>query len=531
LFLIPTLSIPIAGVLMLTKPSLANSNEFIEAELSQDEEHILQLLEDMKRDVIWVNRTQMGIVPGALDTLKMYYSDLEAFHILESLVRKGMLDRIDNGILLLCPKCGSHESSILKSCPSCGSNKLRKKNKIVHSPCEHWGTFDEFKGGNTITCPVCKEEIESDKIFENTAGFSYSDPYYECQECRFSSNRVQTIFLCNSCKTQYKESDAVELEQTGFMVAVETIKHQDRPVKAPTPKKVPEPDNSPPPQKEKRSISLLDELAKLQNKRKNQSDEKPKTKKTPTQEEIEQELIEDKPSEMIIVAKSVTRTETFMEVPESVDHQPESVDVIKEEPDEILAKQDARDTINEKKIEVIEPIVEDQEEVTDENTIEDETEIIIQEEKPKDNKAPVEEAKTEQIIETPIKKIVEKVPEKDLGSKVLFVVEDQMMCNFVLDELQKSGIEMELNLVEDGSQALKSLRRIYDMIIIDCKLGSVDPKFVLNEMSKWKIKTPLIIIDDKTLGVIPKELNVISVIKRNQRDIHKIRKIVSKHIK
>ena len=74
---------------MLTESGLGNSEEFIEAELSKVEEHMLQMLEDMNRDIIWVNRTQNGIVPGELNILKNYYSDIEAFHILESLVRKG----------------------------------------------------------------------------------------------------------------------------------------------------------------------------------------------------------------------------------------------------------------------------------------------------------------------------------------------------------------------------------------------------------------------------------------------------------
>ena len=72
---------------------------------------------------------------------------------------------------------------------------------------------------------------------------------------------------------------------------------------------------------------------------------------------------------------------------------------------------------------------------------------------------------------------------------------------------------------------------MYDLIIIDSQLKSVDPNFVMDEMGKWKIKSPIVIIDEGTLGVMPKELKVIETLKRKQRDLRKIKKIISKQLK
>jgi hypothetical protein len=628
-FLTPINNSTHSGVQMISEHSLGSSSEFIEAELSQDEEHVLHLLEGMDGDVIWVNRTQKGIVPGTLDVLKTQYSDMESFHILESLVRKGMLDRIDNGILLLCPGCGSHASSIIKTCPSCGSIKLRERRKIVHAPCEHWGTFDEFKGGNTLTCPVCNDTIDSDKILDNDKGFSYSDPYFECQECKFSANRVQSLFLCISCKTKFQASNAVQLEQTGFTVAVEPVPRQEEPENASTEvtstQEPTEPDTTSPPKK-KRSLKLLDELEKMKKKRaKTQKTIIEKTEvveETPPEPEIKQEevepqvleaetepervpevtpepieevktaedlpepiteepIVEETPVES--VEEEILEPETEVEIePEAIEEKPVTPE--KEETPEPESTIEAEPEIIEKEIlepkteveiepKVIEekPVTPEKEETPEpESTIETEPEIIEEEpiepteasspevepelveeeipalEEPEEMEISEDIPEIKDVIEENLvdEQLIEDIPdmEEDFedepveedpeedSSKVLFVVENQMVCNFVLEGLQESGVTMEINLIEDGSQALKALRRVYDMIIIDSELDSVDPNFVIDEMSKWKVKSPLIIIDEGTLGDIPKKLNVIAVLKRKQRDLRKIKKLIAKHL-
>lgn len=572
---------------MLHETSLDESNQIIEAKLSSEEEHVLHLLEDMQKEIIWINRTQQGIIPGTLDTLKMYYTDLESFHILESLVRKGMLERIDNGIVLLCPSCGSHQASILKSCPSCGSIKLRKKQKIVHTPCEHWGTYDEFKGGKTFTCPVCNDQIESDKILENQSGFSYSDPYYECQKCGFAANKVRNMFLCTTCKSKFQDSKAVQLEQTGFKLAVEVVKPKEEaqaPVETEEEPEAPMEASIPKTKKNRRSFRLLEELTNIQKKRKKVTKELP--------DEIpEVEVPKDKPELPVKEpVEQTTQIKPTLESPEKTEPQgkpsktepekPELQEPAVEEHEEESAIEDVieklqgdketeiteepADDTDEKALEaeiieetpsvgveeltvekvIEEPLIEPVEEKVMEPPVEVE---VIEEPRVKEiieEESPVEDQLEEEVIDAPAVaeinedpekvKIEEKPPvelvEEDPASKVLFVVEDQMVCNFVLDELQKSKKQIVLTLIEDGSQALKSLRTLYDMIIFDCEIDSVDPKFVLNEMGKWKIKSPLVIMEASDIGAIPRELNVVARIKRKQRDIRKMRRIISKHI-
>ena len=567
---------------MLPESSLTNPEEFFEVELSKVEEHMLQLLEDMNREIIWVNRTQKGIVPGALNILKNFYSDIEAFHILEALVRKGMLDRIDNGILLLCPSCGSHESSIIESCPSCGSIKLRQKHKVVHAPCEHWGTFDEFQGGNTVTCPVCSEEIESEKILENKSGFSYSDPYYECQECNFSSNKVRSMFLCTSCKKKFQASNAVKLEQTGFTVTVEPVASEEITEIPSTPEIEPEPMESTEPEEDiqpnkkksstkRKAIKLLDELEKVKKQRAKEEKTVPQQTSEETIEEIKADRdtikVETSPQIPVIEPEPETEPEEAPEpvveekkpeiepeatpepikgnmeseielelVPEPVEEEPE-VEQETSAPEKEVEEEETPEPVE--KIPEIEPeivstpVIEVEEEKTLEPVVgEEPKDEIEQEETVEEVELEVEGAPSDLrdvYEEDPVKEDSEE-PEEE-SYKVLFVVENQMVCNFVLEGLQKSKYKIELNLVEDGALALKALRRVYDMIIFDSGLESVDPMFVLDEMIKWKIKSPMVIIDEGTLGKIPKKLNVVAKLKRKQRDIRKIKKLIWKTFK
>lgn len=443
---------------MPQESSQSNSNEFIMAELSPDEEHILQLLEDMNKDTIWVNRTQKGIVPGTLETIKMYYTDTEAVHILESLVRNGMISRIDNGILLLCPSCGSHEASILKNCPSCESSKLRKRNKIVHTPCEHWGTFDEFMGGNTITCPVCKESIESDKILENEAGFSYSDPYYECQECGFQSNKVPSLYLCTKCKTKYQSTNAVQLEQTGYQILVDPLSQPEKPI---SPRKPVSEKNS-----TREMIAQLRDMAQ-QIPKDDPPDQEEKDPINPvTEEEIQDTSEENSTQEIDISEEPDTIQEDQLGVPETG---PEIIEL--DDPDEQTIK--------------------------------------------------VEE-------KTLVAKIVDpKIETTEIVNKVLLVAEEQMSYNLIIESLEKSGVTLEVTLIEDGAQVMKALRETYDLIIFDSELSTIDPSKVLDEIIKWKIKTPMILLDNGYLRGVPIGLNLVATIKRKQKDIVQISDLVS----
>jgi len=207
---------------VLPESSRYASDDMIEIVVSEREEHILQLIGDLEGEVLWVNGTQKGILPGDFDILKQHYKEIEALHLLDVLVKKGLLKRIDNGIVLLCPSCNSHNASILLSCPSCSSHELRRKQKIVHKKCGHWGVSDEFISDGALKCPNCEARATLDD-FKGGEEFSYSDPYYECSKCRFTTNRGMYLHLCKSCGERFNISKAVQIEQTGYKLTADPV--------------------------------------------------------------------------------------------------------------------------------------------------------------------------------------------------------------------------------------------------------------------------------------------------------------------
>ncbi len=418
---------------MFHDPYLNDEEAIVEVVLSPNEEHFFRLLIDMGQEIVWVNRTRKGIVPGALETIKMYYSDMEATHILESLVRKGMLDRISNGIVLLCPSCGSFEASILQSCPACESVQLNQKNKIVHMECDHWGTFEEFQQGNQIKCPLCEEEVPVDELLSKGSGFNYSDPYYECQKCGFTSNRVLNKYLCNKCKTPYDQSKAMLLEQTGYKITADPCERPEK--ELPVKPRLEEPE------------SPLNEEAT--------SEEDP-------DEEIIVELPEESLQELVVVECESPPRPLLDKLEQAVKE---------------LGQRQAALSVHEE---------EDQEEVE-----------------------------------------IKEIEQEEDMCKVLLIVEDHMFYNLIIESLSNSGDPLEVTYVDDGAYAMKSLRKMYDLIILDTELSTVDPVNLLREMEKWKIKTPLIVLDNGYLGKTVWNLNTVAVLKRKQREIEGITQLVS----
>ena len=542
---------------MLPASSRYASDDKIEIVVSEREEHILQLIGGIEGETLWVNGTQKGMLAGGFDILKQHYKEIEALHLLDVLVKKGLIKRIDNGIVLLCPSCGSHEAAILLSCPSCSSHELRRNQKIAHKSCGHWGIRDDFIRDGKVKCPKCEARATLDDLHGGEE-FSFSDPYYECSKCGFITNRGLYLHLCKSCGKRFNISKAVQIEQTGYKLTAD-------PVGEPIENQKPiEPTREPPRLKEEIKQKLTQEPEP-------EADKDPvvETKilqetavKTVGQEEINQE-----PELVDIPIKK--REETPDQVGEPVKlsqvkmpvHKNESIQGIEMVPKP--ANEAVVDTVKEELLEetyksmeeflldyrrriddisqIIDPLAEEpSEEDTEPESVAEPLENVIIEEKVLTE--PEKEFDVYEIILEPNKELkvkpeieeeiipMEPEPEgtpEDVALKVLMIVEDQMFFNLIVESLEKVGKSIEVNYVEDENQALKSLRVHYDLIIMDSELSKADPNFIIREMEKRKVNSPLILLDNGRLGKIPKKLNTIAVLQRKQRDIRSIAKRVA----
>ena len=123
-----------------------------------------------------------------------------------------------------------------------------------------------------------------------------------------------------------------------------------------------------------------------------------------------------------------------------------------------------------------------------------------------------------------------KVPEKDDSLHILMVVENATVSEFVIESLEKVRKPISVLHVEDGPMALKELKQKYNVLILDFELKSIESKFILSEMEKWGIMTPIIILSDMDPKLDKYILNIEAVLKKKQRSIYKIAGIIRKLI-
>jgi len=121
-----------------------------------------------------------------------------------------------------------------------------------------------------------------------------------------------------------------------------------------------------------------------------------------------------------------------------------------------------------------------------------------------------------------------KVPEKDDSLQILMVVENVTVSEFVIESLERVKKPVNVLHIEDGQMALKELKLKYDTLILDFELKSIETKFILSEMEKWGIMTPIIVLSDEDPKLDKYILNIEAILKKKQRSINKIGSILRK---
>ena len=121
-----------------------------------------------------------------------------------------------------------------------------------------------------------------------------------------------------------------------------------------------------------------------------------------------------------------------------------------------------------------------------------------------------------------------KVPEKNDSLQILMVVENVTVSEFVVESLERVKKPINVLHMEDGNMALKELKLKYDALIIDFELRSIETKFILSEMEKWGIMTPIIVLSDEDPKLDKYILNIEAILKKKQRSINKISGILRK---
>ncbi len=455
-----------------------NHGKKTKLDLTVEESFFIELMEKLEPSVINIKYMKDRVQFTKIEQFLNYYCEQEIIQLLESLVAKGRVQKKEKGVVLLCPKCSGHAIMTLLMCPRCGSVKIGKREDLYHAECEYWGPKEEFIEGMLLRCPRCNELLDEDAP-EGTPGYySISDTNFECQDCGVSVSKNNLKMVCLKCNTKFTSI------QTSYLNSVAYNLIPNDQVVLPKPKK-------------RKPMPLAVEKTAII------EPEKPK-------KELEQEK---KPESALIPTKTGPEIITESKLEKDIEAKPKK----KPEPEKPGNK------ILQKSISKVSKLLKPKKKRKKKS-------------KPKPKPKPEEFKAPQEVSEEPPKEpevtkdisepVVEekKEPEKTTVKKVLLIVEDITVTEFIIESLEEVKIAIEVLHVDDGKVALKELRNKFDVIIMDLDLKTIDFKLILSEMEKWEITTPLIPFTDHDLNLEKYHLAVDAVLKKKQYNYRMIKK-------
>ncbi|MCW4050897.1 MAG: response regulator [Candidatus Bathyarchaeota archaeon] len=547
--------------------------------ISNDELFFLNTLKDLCIPFIRPQFTSHGVKYDSIADLVTYYSEEELTRLLESLTRKGIVDKIDYGVVIMCPECESPNHMTLLVCPKCNSTKVRKKEKIRHHPCGYWGDLGEFMDVFKLTCPSCEQTLDESKVGED---FSISDPYYECQDCDSLVPKNSLGLICNKCSKIFLPRDSnftnpvgyrineitpERLERlrvsnvsvvTSFMPKLEAPVEDDEvydipealtePSPEPVVEATPEPQTEliPEPTPEKKiepsSESIVEPVTVPEPKYETpiHMETEPEAPESEAIIPAVEAVVKEPPVDMSVEIEPPKETFMFVSEPaprlepepieqpvvEPVSPQPVIKETVVLEEEPRVEPEAPQPIIHEKVEQTVEPISEPEEpkRVIKETVIQ-KKETQVEPVEPEPTQPPAQERReqaTYHDYEVRPKRVSKEVVS---NPKVLLVEEDQMMADIIIDILGDIQKPFEIYHVGNGVQAFKELRRHFNAVILDMELKSTKSIQLLQEMEKWKIKTPIYLLSN--MGNVPKfKLNIQGVLKKKQSEYKKLREIL-----
>jgi len=444
--------------------------------INSEEEFFLQQLKDLGILDVQPKFTSQGIEFNALSCLDNYYEPKEMVRLLESLTEKGFMEKINYGTVALCPECLSPVFMLTLACPRCGSLKVSKKELVKHIGCGYSGPSDKFVVGIHYVCPSCGAQAKiGEAISKGQEQFKVSDSLYECEDCGSVSANALTSFNCIKCKTKFTAKEIRYENPCGYRI-VEAKPIVLKPVEV----AALEPEEEPP-----------DELVEEPAEEVKVDDPKPEPEPEPEPYTVTLDLEQIKKLNDLIEPKKLSETR---KTEKSIEVEPLSHAGPKLPPELELEPEP-------------EPESEPEPELKPEPKLES---------KPKPRKAPpVEEAITQNIERKPgllgrilprreasqpkpLKPLkVEKEVMTRSEARILLIEEHQYRADRILKALEKTRLQsIEVRHASSGKLGLRELRQPYDAVILDMNLTDVDPDLIVKEISRWKVTTPLIVVND-----------------------------------
>jgi len=127
-----------------------------------------------------------------------------AEEFLNKLYEAGMLEKRLYDKIIYCPKCGSANISIHYCCPYCKSFSIQRSALIEHVKCGYMDVEENFKKGNKLVCPKCREELRKLDVDYRKAGM-----WCTCKDCSKSFDIPVTAHFCRECHVNFTFEEAI----------------------------------------------------------------------------------------------------------------------------------------------------------------------------------------------------------------------------------------------------------------------------------------------------------------------------------
>lgn len=101
-----------------------------------------------------------------------------------------------------CYRCGSSRMHVREECPQCRSPELREEQYIHHFRCAYQGIESDFRRGDRLICPKCRQELSHFSVDYDKPG-----AVMLCGRCHHTSSEPAIGFVCLDCLT-HVDSDA-----------------------------------------------------------------------------------------------------------------------------------------------------------------------------------------------------------------------------------------------------------------------------------------------------------------------------------
>jgi CheY-like chemotaxis protein len=95
--------------------------------------------------------------------------------------------------------------------------------------------------------------------------------------------------------------------------------------------------------------------------------------------------------------------------------------------------------------------------------------------------------------------------------KILLLEKEKVHADLIKRSLTLENSDYLIQHVTNANQALKKLRKLYDFIIIDMDNKVEEVKFILKELRKWKICTPVVVFREHRNDLVENELKEFGV--------------------